>query len=98
MAGCNTPYGVAVGLVVGVGVELIVGVEVGPLTVDVEVGLVGLLTGGVKVGIVDGVGVGVGVLVNVATGSGGQVWSLIGNCRQLLPAHTSKVIKVLLGA
>ena len=82
---------------VGVGVGLIiVGVEVGPPTVDVEVGLVGLLTGGVKVGVVDGVGV--GVLVNVATASGGQVWSLTGNSRQLLPAHTFKVIKVLLGA
>lgn len=55
--------------------------------IGVEVALVGLLTGGRRVGIVDDVGVKVGIPVGVAildTG-GGQVWSLIVNCRQSLP-------------
>ncbi len=57
---------------------LVAGVEVGPLTVAVELGLVGVLTGGAMVGVIEGVRVGVGVLVNVATGNGGQT------CRRIV--------------
>ncbi len=81
-----------------------VGVELGPLAVAVGGGLVGLLARvGVKVGAVTFVGVGVrvfvavGVIVAVLNTGGGQGCSRIVNCWQLLPAHTLRLIKVLLG-
>ena len=59
------------------------GVEIGLLTVAVEVVLVGLLRGAVRVGVVNGIGVMVGTAVPEA--GGGQAWRLIVNCTQSLP-------------
>jgi hypothetical protein len=71
-----------VAVVVGVGLPS-TGVEIGLLTVAVEVVLVGLLRGAVKVGVVDGIGVMVGIAVLGA--GGGQVCRLIVNSTQSLP-------------
>jgi hypothetical protein len=75
-------YGVTVGLIVIVGVALPgVDVAIGLPIVAVEVALVGLITGGVRVGVRDITGVNVGVHVGVmglAVG-GGQIWSLTVN-------------------
>ena len=69
-------------VVVGVGLPA-TGVEIGVLTVAVEIGLVGLLRGTVKIGVVDGIGVMVGITVLGA--GGGQVWRLTVNSTQSLP-------------
>lgn len=77
------PYGVAVGLAVVVGVRLPTIGVVGVLTVAVEVALVGLLTGVVRVGVINGVGV---VVAVTALGvGGGQTWNRIVNGTHSLP-------------
>lgn len=83
------------------GVGLVVDVAVAPLAVGVEVAaVVGLATGGVKVGVAEtasvevGVFDTVGVIVAVLTGRGGQGCNWTVNCRQLFPSHIFKSIGV----
>lgn len=93
-------YGVAVGLIV------IVGVAVSPVAVAIGlpdvavVTLVGLLTGGIRLGVMDVTGVNAGVQVGVTGSSvgGGQICSRTVNWWQSLPWHTSTLREVLLGA
>ena len=83
LAGCyGVDVGVGLAVVVGVGLPS-TGVEIGLLTVAVEVVLVGLLRGNVMVGVASGIGVMVGTAVPEA--GGGQAWRLIVNCTQSLP-------------
>jgi hypothetical protein len=84
----NLFYGVTVGLTVIVGVAPPkVAVAIGLPIVDVEVALVGVLTGGARVGVREVTGVNVGVHVGVmgSGGGGGQVCSLTVNWWQSLP-------------
>jgi hypothetical protein len=75
-------YGVTVGLtvIVGVGVPPLT-VAIGLPAVTVEIALVGLLTGGRRIGVIDTTGVTVGVHVGVMESGvgGGQTCSLIIN-------------------
>lgn len=94
----NLSYGVAVGLTVKVGVALPrVGVAIGVPAVPV---LVGLITGGMRVGVMDTTGGNVAVQVGVIGSAvgGGQTCSLTVNWWQSLSWHTFTLREELLGA
>lgn len=79
-------YGVTVGLTVIVGVAPpTVAVAIGVPTVAVEITLVGLLTGGRRVGVIDAIGVGVHIGVTGSSVGGGQICSRTVNWWQSSP-------------